>query len=160
MGFPGKESACQCRRHRIHEFNPCVGKIPWRRKWQPTPAFLPGEFPWPEEPGGLQSTGSQRFGHDLVTTQQQNTSIHQNTVQHLKLCFRKLFFSLPTSQSSEQHTFSSCLLQNQGLPWTPVVMFLMVAFCLILASVPFPGQMDRLWLRTCDGVHGSDQEPN
>ena len=23
--------------------NPCVGKIPWRRKWQPTPIFLPGE---------------------------------------------------------------------------------------------------------------------
>ena len=25
-------------------FNPCVGKIPWRRAWQPTPVFLPGEF--------------------------------------------------------------------------------------------------------------------
>ena len=24
-------------------FNPCVGKIPWRRAWQPTPVFLPGE---------------------------------------------------------------------------------------------------------------------
>ena len=31
----------QCRRSR---FDPWVGKIPWRRKWQPTPAFLPGEF--------------------------------------------------------------------------------------------------------------------
>ena len=36
----GKESACQSRRL---EFNPWVGKIPWRRKWQPTPVFLPGE---------------------------------------------------------------------------------------------------------------------
>ena len=26
-----------------HEFNPWVGKIPWRREWQPTPVFLPGE---------------------------------------------------------------------------------------------------------------------
>ena len=25
-------------------FNPWVGKIPWRRAWQPTPGFLPGEF--------------------------------------------------------------------------------------------------------------------
>ena len=25
-------------------FDPCVGKIPWRRKWQPTPVFLPGAF--------------------------------------------------------------------------------------------------------------------
>ena len=24
-------------------FNPRVGKIPWRRAWQPTPVFLPGE---------------------------------------------------------------------------------------------------------------------
>ena len=30
-----KESTCQCRRCR---FNPWVGKIPWKRKWQPTPA--------------------------------------------------------------------------------------------------------------------------
>ena len=36
----GKESACQCRRH---TFDPWVGKIPWRRPWQPTPVFLPGE---------------------------------------------------------------------------------------------------------------------
>ena len=38
--FSGKEPACQCRRHR---FDSWVWKIPWRRKWQPTPVFLPGE---------------------------------------------------------------------------------------------------------------------
>ena len=27
-----------------HRFNPWVGEIPWRREWQPTPVFLPGEF--------------------------------------------------------------------------------------------------------------------
>ena len=30
-----------CRRRRRYMFNPQVGKIPWRRKWQPTPVFLP-----------------------------------------------------------------------------------------------------------------------
>ena len=35
-----KEPTCQCRRHR---FDPWVGKIPWRREWQPTAVFLPGE---------------------------------------------------------------------------------------------------------------------
>ena len=25
-------------------FNPCVGKIPWRREWLPTPVCVPGEF--------------------------------------------------------------------------------------------------------------------
>ena len=39
----------------------------WRRAWQPTPVFLPGESPWTEEPGGLQSMGSQRVRHDWVT---------------------------------------------------------------------------------------------
>ena len=30
---------------------PEIRKIPWRRKWQPTPVFLPGRSPWTEEPG-------------------------------------------------------------------------------------------------------------
>ena len=38
----GKESPCQCRRWK-HVFEPWVRKIPWRRKWQSTPVFLPGE---------------------------------------------------------------------------------------------------------------------
>ena len=36
----GKESAHQCRRCNRRRFHPRVGKIPWRRKWQPTPVFL------------------------------------------------------------------------------------------------------------------------
>ena len=38
----GKESTCQCRRHERRQFDPWVGKIRWRRAWQPTPVFLPG----------------------------------------------------------------------------------------------------------------------
>ena len=45
--FPGgasdKEPAYQCRGCKRPEFDPWVGKIPWRRSWQPTPVFLPGE---------------------------------------------------------------------------------------------------------------------
>ena len=37
----GKEPACQSRRHNRFRFDPWLGKIPRRRKWQPTPAFLP-----------------------------------------------------------------------------------------------------------------------
>ena len=36
------------------------GRFPQRRKWQPTPVFLPWAIPWTEEPGGLQSMGSQK----------------------------------------------------------------------------------------------------
>ena len=67
-GFPGstsgKESAQQCRRHKGHSFNPCIRKIPWRRAWQPTPVFMPGESPWTEEPGRLYSMGLQRVRQD------------------------------------------------------------------------------------------------
>ena len=56
----GEESASQCRRHRRWGFDPWVGKIPWRRKWQPS--FLAWKIPWTEEPGGLQSMGLQRVG--------------------------------------------------------------------------------------------------
>ena len=41
--FSGKESTCKCRSRRRLRFDPWVGKIPWRRAWQPTPVFLPGE---------------------------------------------------------------------------------------------------------------------
>ena len=37
------------------------------RKWQPTLVFLPANITWTEEPGGLQSIGSQRVGHNLAT---------------------------------------------------------------------------------------------
>ena len=47
LSFPGcangKEPTCQCRRHKRCRFDPWVRKIPWRRAWQPTPVFLPGE---------------------------------------------------------------------------------------------------------------------
>ena len=42
-GTSGKEPACQCRRHKRWGFSSWVGEIPWRRAWQPTPVFLPGE---------------------------------------------------------------------------------------------------------------------
>ena len=48
--------------------------LPWRRKWQPTPAFA-WKTPWTEEPGGLQSRGSQRVAHDLA----QCTRTHTHT---------------------------------------------------------------------------------
>ena len=43
-GAKGRESFCQCKRHKRYNrygFNPWVGKIPWRRAWWPTPVLLP-----------------------------------------------------------------------------------------------------------------------
>ena len=70
LGFLGgasvKEPACQCRRRRRHGFNLWVGKILWRRKWQPTSVFLPGKSHG-EESGALRSMGSQKHWTQLST---------------------------------------------------------------------------------------------
>ena len=42
-GASGEEPACQCSRHKRPGVDPWVGKIPWRRAWQPTQVVLPGE---------------------------------------------------------------------------------------------------------------------
>ena len=49
-----------------------VGKVPWRRAWQPIPVFWPGESPCTEMPGRLQSMELQRVGHDWATKHIQN----------------------------------------------------------------------------------------
>ena len=64
LGFPGgasgEEPACQYRRHKRRRFHPRVGKFPWRRTWQPTPVFLPGEFHGKRSLAGYGPWGSQR----------------------------------------------------------------------------------------------------
>ena len=44
LGFPGSSDGRVCLQCRRPRFDPWVGKIPWRREWQPTLVFLPGEF--------------------------------------------------------------------------------------------------------------------
>ena len=47
IGFPGgisgKETTCQCRRHKRYGFLSLGGEDPWGRAWLPTAVFLPGE---------------------------------------------------------------------------------------------------------------------
>ena len=70
----GNESACQCRRHRRCRFDPRVGKIPWRRKWQPTPVVLPGK-----SHSQRNLVESQRVAHNLVTYH----AIHSLPINHM-----------------------------------------------------------------------------
>ena len=62
-GSDDKESACSA--GDLGSI-PGLGK-PMEEKWQPPPVLLPGEYPWTEELGGLQSMGLQRIGHDWAT---------------------------------------------------------------------------------------------
>ena len=52
--------------------NPWMGKIPWRRKWQPTLAFLPGKSHGQTSLEGYSPWGQERVGQDSVTTVQGN----------------------------------------------------------------------------------------
>jgi len=45
-------------------FQSWVRKIPWRRKWHPTPSILVGKMPWTEKLGRLWAMGSQRFRYN------------------------------------------------------------------------------------------------
>ena len=71
QGFPGGTVVknLPCKRHKRCGFDPNVGKIPWRRKWQPTPEFLPGKFH-----GQRSLAGHSPWGHkELNRTEQLST---------------------------------------------------------------------------------------
>ena len=70
-GCPGgavvKNPPAKCRRGKRHRFNPQVRKIPWSRKWQLTPVFLPEKFHGQRSLAGYSPWGSQRVRHIWVT---------------------------------------------------------------------------------------------
>ena len=70
----GEESTCQCRRCR---FNPWVGKVSWRRKWLPTPVFLPGKSHGQRSLAGNSPQG----GMESSTTWQLNNYHHHTEKQ-------------------------------------------------------------------------------
>ena len=83
-GFPngseGLESACNA--GDLGSI-PGSGRSPGEEKWQPTPVFLPGEFPWTEEPGGGYSP---RGREESDTTEQLHfTNILKNNLFYLRL---------------------------------------------------------------------------
>ena len=67
-GAGGKEPVCQSKRHKRCGFEPWVGKIPWKRKWQLTPVFLPGESHGQRSLVGLHTVHrGRRVRHDWAT---------------------------------------------------------------------------------------------
>ena len=74
-GFLGGLEVRVCPQWGRHGLDPWCGKIPWRRKWQPTPVFW--SIPGTEEPGGLQSKALQRVRYNWATKHTHTTSLTQ-----------------------------------------------------------------------------------
>ena len=102
-------------------FNPLVGRIPWKRKWQSTPAFLPGEFHGQRSLMG-HSSWNHRVGHDWVTNtftlSLSMTSCWLQRQSHSKLwCYLLKKFTL--SASSVCIHAQSCLTLSNSMNCSP-----------------------------------------
>ena len=66
-GVSGKEPGCPCRRPKRCGFYPWVGTIPWRKKRQLTPAFLPGKSHEQRSPAGYGPWGHKELDTNEAT---------------------------------------------------------------------------------------------
>ena len=115
-GFPGgpsgKEPAYQCRRHKGPGFNPWVGKISWRRAWQPTPVFLPGVSHGQRSQVGY-NPESRKAGHDWRTT----AGMHTYNCSCL-LYINDYVYSFSLKSNNEVLIIYPILITNLSLWWS------------------------------------------
>ena len=85
-----KESTCPCRWYTRPGFNPWVGKIPWRRKWLPTPVSLPGK-----SHGQRSLAGYTPWDHEQLDTTEwlhTHTHTHTHTLKIPAIEFRNVYY--------------------------------------------------------------------
>ena len=90
----GKESACQWRRCRRCKFNLSVRKIPWSRKWQHAPVFLPRKF----------QGQTILVGYSPWSCKESNTTEHTHTHTHTRT---HIPMGLPGSSAGKESTSSA-----------------------------------------------------
>ena len=91
-GASVKGPTCQCRRCKRFGFAPWVGKIPWKRKWQLTPIFLPKKSHGQMSLVDYSPWDCKRVGHNWVHT-------HTHTHTHTHGCFTNLYVFLQWNES-------------------------------------------------------------
>ena len=135
LGFPGstsgKESACQCRIRRRHRLDPCVGKIPWRRKWHPTPVFL-----LPESQGQWSLVGYGPWWRKESETTE-HLSTHTILVRQVLLALwaPHCVWSGITRGQSEKNLLNICLVSKESLEIDLNILW--ITFCLSLCFPSF-----------------------
>ena len=100
-------------------FDPCVGKIPWRKKWQPTPVFWPGEI------HGQRSLAGGPWGHkELDRTEQLSLSLdlHPRGASGQEPTCRRLkemqVLSLNQEYALEEGMATHSSILAWRIPWT------------------------------------------
>ena len=83
-------------------FSPWAGKIPWRRKWQSTPVFLPGESHGQRSLGGYSPWGHK----ELVTATHMHTCSTEPAPQNWKKGQKEQAESSASAPPSQPHIHS------------------------------------------------------
>ena len=117
VNFPGgsvsKKIWLQCRRCR---FDPWFGKISWRRKWQPTLVFLPGDFH-----GQRSLVGSSPWGHK----ESESWAVKKAECQRIDAfelwCWRRLLrVPWPARRSNQSIVKEIRIFQARILEWAAI----------------------------------------
>ena len=150
-----KESACQCRRCKRLGFYPWLRKMPWSRKWQPTPVFLLGKF------HGQRSLAdySPWCHKEMDMTECAHTHTHTYSHKGLKtvvwflavICLLKFWFTSISSYSGQGKCFGS---QEENL-WPCLSLS---AYASLLAESYRQAQPEAGGLRQCPPSSGSFAE--
>ena len=97
-------------------FDPWVRKIPWRREWQPTPVFLPGEFHEQRSLAGYSPWGHKELDTSELLTYYVSLIIREMQIKttmkyHLTLIRKsssKNLQAINTGDCREKGTFLHC----------------------------------------------------
>ena len=112
----GEEPAYQCRTHKRHGFDPWIGKIPWRKAWQPTPVFWPGE-----SHGQRSLVGYSPQGHaesDVTESDLAHTHAHNPTTNPAPTM--TIFNGRISGRARKDYQKQrDCLIASNYLLWSP-----------------------------------------
>ena len=97
MGFPG--GSVVMNPPAKHEFDLWVGKVPWRRKWQPNPVFLPGKSHGQRSLVGYSPQDHKRVRYDLATRKQSNNILYVYIYIYINIFFIHLSIDRLTDTS-------------------------------------------------------------